>query len=106
MTQDQSLEDIDDLFSKSWSKRANVAYYLKWVMLKLCMNIHMISFLYSRFGCFISSSGICKRRLVQVETFDDSEESEQLQEPLDQISMSSVDGVEPDEDCETKPVVV
>lgn len=41
-----------------------------------------------------------------METFDDSEESEKLQEPLDQISMSSIDSVEPDEDYETKPVVV
>ena len=32
----------------------------------------------------------------------DSEESEQLQEPLDQISLSSVDSVEPDDDVETK----
>ena len=32
----------------------------------------------------------------------DSEESEQLKEPLDQISLSSVDSVEPDDDVETK----
>ena len=33
---------------------------------------------------------------------DDSEEREQLQEPLDQISLSSTDSVEPDDDVETK----
>jgi hypothetical protein len=33
---------------------------------------------------------------------DDSEEREQLQEPLDQISLSSVDSTEPDDDTETK----
>ena len=27
--QDQSLEDVDHLFTKSWWKRANVFYYLK-----------------------------------------------------------------------------
>ena len=31
-----------------------------------------------------------------------SEEREQLQEPLDQISLSSIDSVESDDDIETK----
>lgn len=32
----------------------------------------------------------------------DSEEREQLQEPLDQISLSSTDSIEPNDDKETK----
>ena len=27
--QDLSLENIEDLFNKSWSKRANILYYLR-----------------------------------------------------------------------------
>ena len=27
--QDQSLEDIEELFTQPWSKRANIFYYLK-----------------------------------------------------------------------------
>ena len=57
---------------------------------------------YNRCGCFCASgSGVCKRSFIPVDTAD-SEESEQLQEPLDQISLSSVDSVEPDDDVETK----
>ena len=44
--------------------------------------------------------------MVQVDDSLESEESEQLQEPLDQISTSSTDSVKPDEYYETKSVVV
>ena len=35
---------------------------------------------------------------VQISETADSEEREQLQEPLDQITLSSIDNVEPDND--------
>ena len=60
-----------------------------------------------RCGCFcISGPGVCKRNLVQIETADSADEREQLQEPLDQISLSSVDSLEPDEDSETKSIAL
>ena len=49
---------------------------------------------------------MCKRNLVQIETADSADEREQLQEPLDQISLSSVDSLEPDEDSETKSIAL
>ena len=39
---------------------------------------------------------------VQIRETADSEEREQLQEPLDQINLSSVDSVEPDNEWRTK----
>ena len=39
---------------------------------------------------------------VQISETADSEEREQLQEPLDQISLSSVDSVEPDDENGTE----
>ena len=39
---------------------------------------------------------------VQISETADSEEREQLQEPLDQINLSSVDSVEPDDEWRTK----
>ena len=61
-----------------------------------------------RCGCCVSRSGVCKQRLVEVAEARDSEEKEQLQEPLDQISLSSVDSVdvEPNGDYDTKCVAV
>ena len=39
---------------------------------------------------------------VEISETADSEEREQLQEPLDQISLSSVDSVEPDDENRTE----
>ena len=39
---------------------------------------------------------------VQISETADSEEREQLQEPLDQINLSSVDSVEPDDEWRTE----
>lgn len=64
--------------------------------------------LFCRCGCFC-----CTRRtgreLVPTETdenIDESEEREQLHEPLDQISLSSVDSVEPEDELRTSETAV
>lgn len=55
-----------------------------------------------RCGCLCCFS---RRRQLQVQTeANNHEEREMLQEPLDQISLSSVDSVELDEDCEAESV--
>ena len=64
--------------------------------------VPLVSWYYNRCGCYcVSGSGVCKRSLIPVDT-GNSEEREQLQEPLDQISLSSIDSVESDDDIETK----
>ena len=50
---------------------------------------------------------MCKKRLVRVETADSAaEEREELREPLDQISLSSADSVDPQEESEANSVAL
>lgn len=97
------MEDIEVLFTESWLKRTDVLYYLRYnffigfLIIRELRDSILITASLCRCSCFCCFS---QRRLVQINVADS--EREQLQEPLDQISLSSVDSVEPDEEIRTK----